>query len=88
MDTKRLFRLNRGLCLYCGKMGHFLAACPIRPTVSAIHAIQENMPLLTTVVMFIAPYLSVPVVALLDSGSVRNFIPGVLSPTPLLDLSP
>lgn len=29
--TERQRRLNAGECLYCGKSGHFITSCPIRP---------------------------------------------------------
>lgn len=62
-EAERIHRLNRGMCLYCGKVGDFRAVCPTHPThlmMNAIHAIQENMPPLTTVLTLTAPNVSIP----------------------------
>ncbi len=80
--TERHRRLSQGLCLYCGASGHMIATCPVRPPrlmVSAITPQVTNMCPLTTVVQLTAHDVSLPVVALIDSGSAANFIAGTLS---------
>ncbi len=80
--TERHRRLSQGLCLYCGASGHTIATCPVRPPrlmVSAITPQVTNMCPLTTVVQLTAHDVSLPVVALIDSGSAANFIAGTLS---------
>ncbi len=80
--TERHRHLSQGLCLYCGASGHAIATCPIRPSqlmVSAIKPQVTNMCPLTTVVQLIALNVSLPVTALIDSGSAGNFIAGTLS---------
>ncbi len=75
-------RLSQGLCLYCGASGHTIATCPVRPPrlmVSAITPQVTNMCPLTAVVQLTAHDVSLPVVALIDSGSAANFIAGTLS---------
>ncbi len=80
-SAERQRRLTKGLCLYCGGGGHVISACPTRPPrflVSAIQPIPQNMPPFSIVVTLIAPNVSLPVHALLDSGSAGNFISGSL----------
>ncbi len=80
--TERHRRLSQGLCLYYGASGHTIATCPVRPPrlmVSAITPQVTNMCPLTTVVQLTAHDVSLPVVALIDSGSAANFIAGTLS---------
>ncbi len=80
--TERHRRLSQGLCLYCGASGHMIATCPVRPPrlmVSAITPQVSNMCPLTTVVQLTAHDVSLPVIALIDSGSAANFIAGTLS---------
>ncbi len=75
-------RLSQGFCLYCGASGHKIATCPVRPPrlmVSAITPQVTNMCPLTTVVQLTAHDVSLPVVALIDSGSAANFIAGTIS---------
>ncbi|ROJ62558.1 Retrotransposon-derived protein PEG10 [Anabarilius grahami] len=74
-------RLTQNLCLYCGLPGHVLSSCPTRPPrpmVSAIiSTLQTQKPLSTTITLTAAD-VSLPVSALIDSGSVGNFISGAL----------
>ncbi|XP_067230540.1 rhomboid-related protein 3 isoform X1 [Chanodichthys erythropterus] len=79
--TERQRRLTLNLCLYCGSPGHVISTCPTRPprpVVSAIIPSIQKMKPLTTVVNLTAATASIPVVALLDSGSAGNFISGAL----------
>ncbi|KAK3520635.1 hypothetical protein QTP70_029419 [Hemibagrus guttatus] len=74
-------RLTQNLCLYCGAPGHAISACPIRPPrpmVSTIFPPTPKMKPLTTIGKLTAANVSIPVVALLDSGSAGNFISGAL----------
>ncbi|ROL42855.1 Retrotransposon-derived protein PEG10 [Anabarilius grahami] len=74
-------RLTQNLCLYCGSPGHVISACPThppRPMVSAIISTLQTMKPLTTTVTLAAADVSIPVSALLDSGSAGNFISGAL----------
>ncbi len=80
-SAERQRRLTKGLCLNCGGGGHVISVCPTRPPrflVSAIQPIPQNMPPFSIVVTLIAPNVSLPVHALLDSGSAGNFISGSL----------
>ncbi len=80
--TERHRRLSQGLCLYCGASGHAIVTCPVRPPrhmVSAITPQVSNMCPLTTVEQLTAHDVSLPVIALIDSGSAGNFIAGTLS---------
>ncbi|KAK3561109.1 hypothetical protein QTP86_028317, partial [Hemibagrus guttatus] len=75
--AERQRRLTQNLCLYCGAPGHAIPACPIRPPrpmVSTIFTFVPKMKPLTTHGTLTTTHASVPVVALLDSGSVGNFI--------------
>ncbi|KAK3554648.1 hypothetical protein QTP70_031051 [Hemibagrus guttatus] len=79
--VERQRRLTQNLCLYCGAPGHEISACPIRPPrpmVSAIFSSIQKMKPLTTIGKLTAADVSIPVVALLDSGSAGNFISGAL----------
>uniref|UniRef100_A0A8C1TEZ2 CCHC-type domain-containing protein n=1 Tax=Cyprinus carpio TaxID=7962 RepID=A0A8C1TEZ2_CYPCA len=79
--AERQRRLTQNLCLYCGSPGHILSTCPIRPPrslVSAIFPTTNQMKPLTTIVTLTAADISLPVNALLDSGSAGNFISGSL----------
>ncbi len=74
-------RLSKGLWLYCGGGGHVISSCPTRPPrllVSSIQPVPQNMSPLTLVVTLITPHITLPVHALLDSGSARSFISGSL----------
>ncbi len=58
-----------------------ISSCPTRPPrllVSSIQPVPQNMSPLTIVVTLITPHISLPVHALLDSGSARSFISGSL----------
>ncbi len=75
--AERQRRLSKGLCLYCGGGGHLISSCPTRPPrllVSSIQPVSQNMSPLTLVVMLITPHITLPVHALLDSGSAGSFI--------------
>ncbi len=79
--AERQRRLSKGLCLYCGGGGHVISSCPTRPPrllVSSIQPVPQNMSPLTIVVTLITPHISLPVHALLDSGSAGSFISGSL----------
>ncbi len=72
-------RTNQKLCLYCGTGGHMISSCPVRPPrllVSAIQPVMQIMKPLSTVVLLTASDMSLPVHALLDTGSAGYFIPG------------
>ncbi|KAK3508365.1 hypothetical protein QTP70_022939 [Hemibagrus guttatus] len=73
--------LTQNLCLYCGAPGHVISACPIRPPrpmVSTIFSSIQKMKSLTTIGNLTAADVSIPVAALLNSGSAGNFISGAL----------
>ncbi len=58
-----------------------ISSCPTRPPrllVSSIQPVPQNMSPLTLVVMLITPHITLPVHALLDSGSAGSFISGSL----------
>ncbi len=79
--AERQRRISKGLCLYCGGGGHVITTCPTRPPrlwVSAIRHPPQNMQPLTIVIMLIVSNVSIPIHALLDSGSAGNFISGNL----------
>ncbi|KAK3568426.1 hypothetical protein QTP86_006935 [Hemibagrus guttatus] len=79
--AERQRRLTQNLCLYCGAPGHVISACPIRPPrpmVSTIFPSIQKMKPLTTIGKLTAADVSIPVAALLDSGSAGNFISGAL----------
>ncbi|ROL52271.1 Retrotransposon-derived protein PEG10 [Anabarilius grahami] len=89
--AERQRRLTLNLCLYCGSPGHVISAWPIRPPrpiVSAIIPSLNKMKPLTTVVNLTAADVSIPVVALLDSGSADNLISGALCRQLKLKTSP
>ncbi len=80
-DAERQRRLSKGLCLYCGGGGHVISSCPTCPPrllVSSIQPVPQNMSKLTIVLTLITPHISLPVHALLDSGSAGSFISGSL----------
>ncbi len=52
--------------------------CPPRLLVSSIQPVPQNMSKLTIVLTLITPHISLPVHALLDSGSAGSFISGSL----------
>ncbi len=79
--AERKRRLSKGLCLYCSGGGHVISSCPTRPPrllVSSIQPVPQNMSPLTLVVTLITPHITLPVHALLDSGSAGSFIYGSL----------
>uniref|UniRef100_A0A9J8BTX3 ribonuclease H n=1 Tax=Cyprinus carpio carpio TaxID=630221 RepID=A0A9J8BTX3_CYPCA len=79
--AERQRRLSQNLCLYCASPGHIISVCPVRPPrpmVSAILPSKYQMKPLTTVVTLTAADISLPVSALLDSGSAGNFISSAL----------
>ncbi len=54
--AERQRRLSKGLCLYCGGVGHVISTCPTRPPrllVSSIQPVSQNMSPLTIVVTLI-----------------------------------
>lgn len=62
--TVRLHQLNQDLCLYCGIVRHFHAACHTQAqwsSVSACIPVEENMPSLTTNLTLTAPINTVPI---------------------------
>ncbi len=72
---------SKGLCLYCGDGGQVISSCPTRPPwllVSSIQPVPQNTSPLTLVVTLITPHITLPVHALLDSGSAGSFISGSL----------
>lgn len=78
---ERSRRLTQGLCLYCGERGHLRSTCPTRPPCLGVSAITTEIPNikpLTIEILLIRPKCSLPVIALLDSGSTGNFISGSL----------
>lgn len=75
--TERQRRLTQGLCLYCVAGGHIISVCPIRPPrpmVSVLCTPIAHLRPLTTTVILTASDVSLPVDALLVSGSAGNFI--------------
>ncbi len=77
--AERQRRISKGSCLYCG--GHVMTTRPTRPPclwVSAIRHPPQNMQPLTIVITLIVSNVSIPIHALIDSGSARNFISGNL----------
>ncbi|ROL50881.1 Retrotransposon-derived protein PEG10 [Anabarilius grahami] len=73
--AERQRRLTQNLCLYCGSPGHVISAWPThppRPMVSAIIPTINTMKPLTTIVKLTAADISIPVTALLDSGSAES----------------
>ncbi len=80
--SERQRRLAQGLCLYCGASGHVISACPVRPPrqlVSSLCPSSSSSKPLTTNAIITSCDVSLPVTALLDSGSSGNFISGTLS---------
>ncbi len=81
--AERQRRISKVLCLYCGGGGHVITTCPNRPPrlwVSAIRHPPQNMQPLTILITLIVSNVSIPIHALLDSGSAGNFISGNLPP--------
>ncbi len=79
--NERQRRISQGLCLYCGAGGHIITTCPVRPPrmlVSTINPATQDMKPLSTIVNLTVLDISLPVHALLDSGSTGNFISGDL----------
>ncbi|KAK3508085.1 hypothetical protein QTP70_013157 [Hemibagrus guttatus] len=79
--AERQRRLTQNLRLYCGAPWHAIPVCPIRPLrplVSTIFPFLPKMKPLTTHGTLTTTHTSVSVVALLDSWSADNFIPGTL----------
>ncbi|XP_044044042.1 uncharacterized protein LOC122872197 [Siniperca chuatsi] len=80
-STERQRRLTRGLCLYCGASGHNRATCPVRPPRPMVSVILPSLPCskpLSTEITLVTQNFSIPVQALIDSGSAGNFISGSL----------
>uniref|UniRef100_A0A8C5DKJ9 Retrotransposon gag domain-containing protein n=1 Tax=Gouania willdenowi TaxID=441366 RepID=A0A8C5DKJ9_GOUWI len=78
-------RRQAGEYLYCGKSGHFLASCPTRPkdrshSVSVGVQMSQPVPTVKTPVRFqiqaslCVNTLSIPLLALIDSGAEDNFL--------------
>ncbi|KAL0159852.1 hypothetical protein M9458_043577, partial [Cirrhinus mrigala] len=75
--TERNRRISNGLCLYCGRPGHVLRTCPIRPprpVVSTLSIEVETTSLALLPVTLHTSNSSVCVSVLVDSGSSGNFI--------------
>ncbi|KAI2645073.1 Transposon Tf2-8 polyprotein [Labeo rohita] len=75
--SERNRRISQGLCLYCGQPGHLLRNCPIRPprpVVSTILSDIETAKLTLLSATLHTSNRSLPVSALIDSGSSGNFI--------------
>ncbi len=75
--TERARRLAAGLCLYCAASDHLIRTCPVRPPRPVVSTIQlepdvSTLSLLS--VQLLTSESSVPVSALVDSGSSGNFI--------------
>ncbi|KAK3563138.1 hypothetical protein QTP86_016376, partial [Hemibagrus guttatus] len=74
-------RLTQNRCLYCGRLGHFMAECPTHPARSGVSALLPVLNIkkpLSIVVSLTVSDLCLPARALLDSGSAGNFISGAL----------
>ncbi|XDV42921.1 hypothetical protein PO909_011499 [Leuciscus waleckii] len=75
--AERQRRILNQLCLYCGREGHVITACPVRPprlAVSTIKLPPKINYLSRTTVHILTPHVCVSAQALIDSGSARNFI--------------
>ncbi|XP_053681471.1 retrotransposon-derived protein PEG10 [Labeo rohita] len=74
--SERNRRMSQGLCLYCGQQGHLLRNCPIRPPSPVVSTILSDIetPKLTLSATLHTSNRSLPVSALIDSGSSGNFI--------------
>ncbi|KAK3552185.1 hypothetical protein QTP86_005114 [Hemibagrus guttatus] len=80
-QRERQRRLTQNRCLYCGRLGHFIAECPTRPArsmVSVLLPVLNTKKPLTIVVCLTASDLCLPACMLLNSGSAGNFISGAL----------
>ncbi|KAL0155123.1 hypothetical protein M9458_049386, partial [Cirrhinus mrigala] len=73
--SERNRRMSQGLCLYCGQQGH-LHNCPIRPPRPVVSTILSDIETakLTLSATLHTSNRSLPVSALIDSGSSGNFI--------------
>ncbi|KAL0151693.1 hypothetical protein M9458_052992 [Cirrhinus mrigala] len=83
VDSTRLSRsernrlMSQGLCLYCGQQGHLLRNCPIRPPRPVVSTILSDIETANLTLLSATLYTSnhsLPVSALIDSGSSGNFI--------------
>ncbi|KAL0192201.1 hypothetical protein M9458_010497, partial [Cirrhinus mrigala] len=75
--SERNRRLSQGLCLYCGQQGHLLCNCPIRPPRPVVSTILSDIETANLTLLSATLYTSnrsLPVSALIDSGSSGNFI--------------
>ncbi|KAL0195101.1 hypothetical protein M9458_008673, partial [Cirrhinus mrigala] len=75
--SERNRRLSQGLCLYCGQQGHLLRNCPIRPPRPVVSTILSDIENANLTLLFATLYTSnrsLPVSALIDSGSSGNFV--------------
>ncbi|MGL5841048.1 MAG: retropepsin-like aspartic protease, partial [Aeromonas hydrophila] len=80
-QRERQRRLAQNRCLYCGRLGHFIAECPTRPARSVVSALLPvlNIKKPLSIVVNLTVYdLCISARALLDSGSAGNFISGAL----------
>ncbi|KAK3531089.1 hypothetical protein QTP70_010364 [Hemibagrus guttatus] len=80
-QRERQRRLAQNRCLYCGRLGHFIAECPTRPARSVVSALLPVLNIkkpLSIVVSLTVSDLCLSACALLDSGSAGNFISGAL----------
>ncbi len=79
--AERQRRISKGLCLYCGGGGQCDHNMPHSTTSSMGECYStppQNMQPLTIMITLIVPNVTIPVHALLDSGSAGNFISGNL----------
>ncbi|KAK3537154.1 hypothetical protein QTP70_002657 [Hemibagrus guttatus] len=80
-QRERQRRLTQNCCFYCGRAGHYVVECPLRPArsmVSVLLPIVNKMKPLTIVVNLTTTGFCLSANALLDSESAGNFISGAL----------
>ncbi|KAG1930496.1 retrotransposable element [Pimephales promelas] len=70
-SSERQRRISSHLCLYCGLSGHQLPTCPIRPPRSVVSTVRLPLPI-SAIITYL--HHSLPVQALIDSGSAGNSI--------------
>ncbi|KAL0172696.1 hypothetical protein M9458_033007, partial [Cirrhinus mrigala] len=87
--TERNRRITNGLCLYCGRPGHLLRTCPIRPprpVVSTLSTEVETTSLTLFPVTSHISNLSICVSALVTSSAGVNIVETTASSTYLIHL--